>query len=69
MPGPGCVCMYAMPWGGKSIRSHRASHGVAGSRSTSREKSAPRSSSSSSHTRACPSTFAAPKNGSLRSTS
>ena len=24
MPGPGCVCVYAMPPGGKSMRSQRA---------------------------------------------
>ena len=34
-----------------------------------REERAPASSSSSSQTSACPSTFAAPKNGSLRATS
>src|SRR4051812_23084427 len=30
MPAPGCVCRYAMPPGGKSMRSQRTSHSVAG---------------------------------------
>ena len=41
MPGPGCVWVYAMPPGGKSMRSQRMTHSANGSIWIRRESRAP----------------------------